>query len=82
MSSLCLSKVFLGKHHYLQDRGTADNGNRYNSCKSPYLHLIFTQHTIWPQSKNIDGPKQFAPPNDASKNVATPNYESNIFHPP
>ena len=36
-------------------RGTAANGNPYNSRESSYLHLIFTQHTIWSQSKNIDG---------------------------
>ena len=43
--------------------------NPYNSRESPYLHLIFTQHTLWPlikESKNIDGPI----PNDASKFVA------------
>ena len=28
--------------------GTAYYGNPYNSRESPYLRLIFTQHTIWP----------------------------------
>ena len=28
--------------------GRAYYGNPYNSRESPYLRLIFTQHTIWP----------------------------------
>ena len=38
--------------------GEAANGNPYNSRESPYLRLIFKQHTILApkESKNIDGP--------------------------
>ena len=55
--------------------GAAANGNPYNSRESPYLHLIFTQHTIIlfgpKESKNIDCPISLAP-NDASDFVCPP----------
>ena len=44
--------------------GAAGYENPYNSRESPYVRLIFTQHTIWPlikEFKNIDGPISFAP---------------------
>ena len=63
--------------------GVAANGNPYNSRESPYLRLIFTQHTIWPLSPKIfDGPISFVPPNGASNFVRPPNDASTIFRPP
>ena len=60
--------------------GAAYYGNPYNSRESSYLHLIFTQHTIWPLRNLIS----FAPPfpNDASNFVRPPNNASKIFRPP
>ena len=53
--------------------GAGNNGNLYNSRKSPYLRkTLFTHPFIFPkESKIIDGQKLFAPLNDASIFFAT-----------
>ena len=40
--------IQLGKLQNLRDGWAAANGIPYESRKSPYFRLIFTQHTIWP----------------------------------
>ena len=64
-------ELILGNVHYLWVGGAGNNGNRYNSRKSPYLRKIFfTCPFIFPkESKIIDVQNFFAPPlNDAAKN--------------
>ena len=54
--------------------GAAYYGNPYNSRESPYLRLIFTQHTIWPLRNPKISTVQFRspPPDDASNFVRPP----------
>ena len=76
---------FLREDSLFPGWGAENNGNRYNSRKSPYLRKIFfTCPFIFPkESKIIDVQKIFAPLNDAAKNFRPPfATPRKIFAPP
>ena len=70
--------------------GGSQRKSLYNSRESPYLRLIFTQHTIWtlrnPKISTVrfrlptlmTRPISFVPPNDASKIFRPPPFDSKI----
>ena len=77
--------IQLGKLQNLRDGWAAANGIPYESRKSPYFRLIFTQHTIWPLRNPKKSTVRFRspPPNDASDFVRPPlTTRPKIFAPP